>query len=102
LLFEALRSAQSFTDQDYVDLAHFCGLLAESDQEGAIGAAARAVVELLAGESSPVIAEAHHGNMVEHATGLSIYLPARIVSPLYSGLDFAVRHRWDEFLIAFV
>jgi hypothetical protein len=102
LLFKALRSAQSFTDRDYVDLAHFCGLLAGSDQDGTIGAAARAVVELLAGESSPVIAEAHHGTMVQHAAGLSIYLPARTFSPLYSGLDFALQHRWDEFLVAFV
>jgi hypothetical protein len=102
LLFKALRSAQSFSDRDYVDLAHFCGLLAESDKKGAIGAAARAVVELLAGESSPVIAEAHHGTMVKHAAGLSIYLPARIFSPLYSRLDFALQHHWDEFLAAFV
>ena len=102
LLFKALRSAQSFTDRDYVDLAHFCGLLAEYDQEGVIAVAARAVAELLSGESSPVIAEAHHGTNVQHATGLSIYLPTRIFSPLYCGLDFALKHRWDEFLVAFV
>jgi hypothetical protein len=102
LLFKALRSAQSFTDRDYVDLAHFCELLAESDKNGAIGAAARTVSGLLAGESSPVIAEAHHGTMVQQATGLSIYLPTRILSPLYFGLDFAIQHHWDEFLAAFV
>ena len=33
LLFGALRSAQSFTDRDYVDLAHFCHLLAEADPD---------------------------------------------------------------------
>jgi hypothetical protein len=101
LLFKALRSAQSFTDRDYVDLAHFCVLLADSDQEGAVGEAARPVVELMSGQSSPVIAEAHHGTMVQHATGLSIYLPARVFSPLYGDLDFAQEHRWDEFLAAF-
>ena len=102
LLFKALRSAQTFTDRDYVDVAHFCGLLAESDEEGAIGARARAVVERLAGASSPVIAEAHHGTMVKDAAGLSLYLPTRILSPLYSGLDFALEHHWDDFLADFV
>lgn len=102
LLFQALRSAQSFTDRDYVDVAHFCGLLAESDEEGTIGAPARTIVERLAGDSSPVIAEAHHGTMVEDAAGLSIYLPTRVLSPLYSGLDFAQQHHWDDFLADFV
>jgi len=102
LLFQALRSAQSFTDRDYVDLAHFCGLLTESDEEGTIGAPARAIVERLAGESSPVIAEAHHGPQVEDAAGLSIYLPTRVLSPLYSGLDYAQQHHWDDFLADFV
>jgi hypothetical protein len=102
LLFGALRSAQAFTDRDYVDLAHFCSLLADDDPDGGIGLAARRVVNLLEGEATPLVAARQHGPKVGNARGLSIYLPARIVSPLYAGLEFAKRHRWDDFLDAFV
>lgn len=102
LLFGALRSAQSFSDRDYVDLTHFCQLLAEADSDGEVGAAARGVVDLLTGEASPVVATGRHGPEVANAWGLSIYLPARVLSPLYSQLEFAQGYGWDEFLDAFV
>jgi hypothetical protein len=102
LLFFALRSAQTFTDRDYVDLAHFCQLLADADPDSEVGLAAQQVVDLLTGESSPLIAEAHHGSAVDNARGLSIYLPARVLSPLYSQLQFAEKYRWNEFLDAFI
>jgi hypothetical protein len=102
LLFFALRSAQTFTDRDYVDLAHFCQLLAGADASEEVSLAARRVVDRLTGESSPLIAEAHHGSEVDNARGLSIYLPARVLSPLYSQLQFASTYRWDEFLDAFI
>ncbi len=102
IVFNAVRFAQSFSDRDYIDLGHFCQLLAADDVDGAIGAAAQSVVDLLAAETSPVIAEAHHGPEVTDASGLSIYLPTRVVSPLYRDLDFAQNHGWDEFLSSFV
>jgi hypothetical protein len=101
LLFGALRSAQTFTDRDYVDLAHFCQLMAEADS-GDIGSAAQRVVDLLTGETSPLVAEGHHGSAVANARGLSIYLPARILSPLYDQLQFAQQYGWDDFLDAFI
>lgn len=102
LLFGALRSAQSFSDRDYVDLIHFCQLLAEADFGREIGAAAQRVIDLLTGEVSPLVAEGHHGPGVSNARGLSIYLPARVLSPLYSQLEFAQQYGWDEFLDAFI
>lgn len=102
LLFGALRSAQSFTDRDYVDLGHLCRLLAEDDAGGQVGAAAQRVIDLLDGEETPVIAQAWHGARVQNAGGLSIYLPTRTLSPLYGDLDFAQQHRWHAFLQAFV
>jgi hypothetical protein len=102
LLFGALRSAQAFTDRDYVDLLHFCSLLADDDPGGSIGLAARQVVDLLDGEASPLVAAQQHGPGVANARGLSIYLPARVLSPLYAELEFAKNHRWDDFLNAFV
>jgi hypothetical protein len=102
LVFGALRSAQSFSDRDYVDLAHFCQLLAEADARGKMGEAARQVADRLLAESTPIVAKGHHGPGMTNAHGLSIYLPVRTFSPLYSQLEFAQRYSWDEFLDAFV
>jgi hypothetical protein len=102
LIFGALRSAQSFSDRDYLDLVHFCQLLARDDVDGKIGVAARQVTDLLFGETSPLIAEGHHGPEVANAHGLSIYLPTRTLSPLYGQLQFAQEHAWDEFLDFFI
>ena len=101
LIFSALRSTQRFSDHDYVDLAHFCRLLTSYDPDGEIGKAARLVTNLLDGKESPVIAEGHHGANVENSHGISIYLPARNLSPLYHRLEFAQQHAWGEFLKAF-
>jgi len=101
-LFGALRLAQSFSDRDYVDLAHFCQILANDKGNNPVRAAAQEVADLLSDKNSLVIAEAHHGPGVSRATGLSIYLPTRTLSPLYSRLDFAREKEWDEFLSAFV
>jgi hypothetical protein len=98
IIFRALRYAQSFTDRDYVDLANFCQHLALDDAGGEIGAAALQVADSLRGEESPIVAEGHHGPEVRDATGLSIYLPSRVYSPLYDRLDFARQFAWDEFL----
>lgn len=102
LLFGALRYAQSFTDRDYVDLAHLCRLLVQGGAETGVNEAAQHVIDLLTGNASPIIAEAHHGPGVDNATGLSIYFPVRVLSPLYSDLDFARECQWDDFLDAFV
>lgn len=102
LLFGALRSAQSFSDRDYVDLTHFCQLLAETDSDGEVSTAARGVVDLMTGEASPLAAAGRYGPEVANARGLSIYLPTRTFSPLYSQLEFAQRYEWDEFLDALV
>ena len=101
LIFSALRSTQRFSDRDYVDLAHFCQVLTSYDADGAIGKAARLVTNLLGSKASPVIAEGHHGPNVTNSHGMSIYLPARNLSPLYHRLEFAQHHAWDEFLTAF-
>jgi hypothetical protein len=104
LVFSALRQAQSFSDRDYVDLLHFCRLLAEQDTENSTGihSAAQEVVEILEHPASPIVSAGQHGPGMFQAHGLSIYLPARTFSSLYEQLDFAQEHQWDEFLQAFV
>jgi hypothetical protein len=98
-IFNALRGAQTFYDNDYIDLADFCRQLGEGLQDGSPEHhAADELVDLLAGTSSPVLSAHCQGRSLKRATGLSIYLPTRPVSPLYDRLDFAQDARWAEFL----
>lgn len=97
-LFLALRSAQSFKDRDYLDLTHFCELLAQSNAHAELASASQVVVDLLSDQNSPVIAKRSHGPGMSHANGLSIYLPVRILSPLYKELEFAKHCPWNTFL----
>ena len=101
-IFQALRYAQSFSDRDYLDLGHFCQVLSEGDQQGELGFVANNVLQVILGEKSPVLATRSRGSTMQHATGLSIYLPARVLSPLYNHLDFAKDNLWDEFLGKFI
>jgi len=101
ILFGALRAAESFTDPDYIDLMHFCQLLNETDPTSAVGKTADRVCKLLSNPDSPILASAHNGPGVENASGISIYLTTRLISPLYAGLLFAADCAWDEFLLAF-
>lgn len=98
----ALYEAQKFADRDYVDLPHLCQLLAAQNPETAVASAAWGVVNLLkrSGTDSPLVAEGHSGPGMRFASGISIYLPERGVSPLYERLEFAKEHRWDQFLQA--
>jgi len=102
LISLALYDVQKFTDRDYVDLAHFCGLLAEQDPGTTIASAAQGALDRIQcdRDTSPLVAEGHSGPGMRHANGISIYLPERIFSPLYERLEFAKEHRWDEFLKA--
>lgn len=98
----AQKFAQFFSDPEYYDLAHLCMVLAEEDRDSPVGIAAREVLSILNGANSPLLANGSAGVAVQDAHGLSIYLPGRLVSPLYGRLDFAIQNRWDDFLYAYV
>lgn len=102
LVYAACRSAQKFNDPDYFDLADLCASLKRADPRGEIGRAAQEVQEVLLGAQTPVLASRSHGSPVSRASGLSIYLPARSVSPLYANLDFARDCGWSRFLERFL
>lgn len=80
------------------DIAHFCQELATETADEGTRQASLAVKAAVQPESSTlVIAEAHHGQKVEHCGGTTVYLPPRIlhkVSRYYSELDYAQAHRW--------
>lgn len=98
----AQKFAQVFSDPEYYDLAHLCKLLSEEDQEGEVGSAARGVLAIFNGADSPILAAARNGDPVKNAHGLSIYLPGRILSPLYGRLEFAQQNSWDDFLQTYI
>lgn len=107
-VFIALRSSQSFRDRDYLDLLSFCEQLVESfsgkvdEAQVEIVLAAQAVLDLFSEKPGPILAEAHQGENVKSAHGISIYLPVRSLSPLYDLLSFASDGKWPDFLAALV
>ncbi len=102
LIYAACRSAQKFNDPDYFDLADLCRALVVADAHGTVGTAAQGVVDALLGAGTPVLLSRTHGKQVDKATGLSIYLPSRTLSPLYQNLDFAGASDWSRFLSHFL
>ncbi len=82
----------TFSDEDYIDLAHFAQLLA-NEYTGTANLRALAVdlvTHLMADTpGSPVIAN-YHGQGRPNANGLSIYFPARRYSPFYDRQDFTL------------
>lgn len=101
-LFKSLRQAQTFSDRDYIDLGDFCRQLEQTSTNKSLGKQARMVFQTLSEPDSPVVHQKSHGPSVANTTGLSIYLPTRILSPLYHGLQFAQKTKWGQFLKEFV
>jgi hypothetical protein len=97
----AWRRSLRFFDDSYVDLDHLVSILTRSANFREVRQACRAVQEVIAGERSPIIAEAHTGAGMSRARGLSLYFPPRRnPSVSYRELDFARRTRWADFLDA--
>lgn len=88
----AKQRAQTFRDEDYVDLLDFAQLLA-SEYTGTtnLRSLATDLAEHLSNgrAGSPIVAN-YHGHSRPDAQGLSIYLPARSYSPFYDRQDFAL------------
>jgi hypothetical protein len=99
----AWRRSLRFFDDSYVDLHHLVSNLSRSANRREIRQACRAVQDVIAGDRSPIIAEAHTGPGMQAARGLSIYFPpSRDPSVYYRELDFARRTRWADFLDVFL
>jgi hypothetical protein len=103
-LMPAMREAQRFRDDQFVDLADLAQLLATSGGSEELHRAGAAVAAELdsASPRKAVTASQAVGRGVERAHGLSIYLPLLgTVSPAYHALDFARDCTWASFLDAF-
>jgi hypothetical protein len=98
LLFQVLRKAQKFKDPDYIDLLDLSRILATPSERIEVKRAANDLFQYLQDDCSPILASMAIGESLEKASGLSIYLPSRTLSPLYQNLDFARHTAWSELL----
>ncbi|NOZ28896.1 MAG: hypothetical protein GXP39_12710 [Chloroflexi bacterium] len=99
-LLDAKQSAFAFDDPEYIDLADFLDLFLQGYQGGnaEVAERARALRAHLEPGAGPVIANVAQGpGYAERAHGISIYFPARALSPFYETLDF-VETRWIDLI----
>ena len=101
IIGHAVRRAQKYADADYKDLYDLCRLIVERSQDvPELAQRAQAVMALIVppGSDRFVLSERHEGYLVGRSHGISIYFPARGMSPFYRRLDFASETLWDDML----
>jgi len=114
--------AQSYKDDQFVDLYDFCDLLdvgpttydnptgsvvmRGSRVDADIVKACREVKRILKndknGADSAVLRSCYSGPAVQYSHGLSIYFPWSHVVDSYNNLEFATRTNWKEFLCRYI
>jgi hypothetical protein len=113
--------AQSYKDDQYIDLYDFCDLLDMSNDGSSTAAqtgsvvlrdasvdehiveACRAVKMVLNDGPAPLILKScYSGPAVQHSHGLSVYFPWSNVMESYSDLEFAHDTNWGDFLQHYV
>lgn len=98
-MLQARQAVQDFYRRDYIDLVHFCELLRSF---GAPAPVRTACEHVETAAKAFVIAKGQKGTGLAHSNGISIYFPAKTISPLYSKLDFARNNKWNEMLQAYL
>jgi len=98
-LLDAKQAAFAFDDPEYIDLADFLDLFLQSYRGGdaAIERARELRAHLDPGRGPVVVNVAQGPGYKERAHGISIYFPARELSPFYETLDF-VETRWIDLI----
>lgn len=97
----AANGVQTYADDDFCDLAHFCSLLEnELNDRKMAGGVIEKSRELREAVSKIVIANRFVQSSVKFSHGISIYLPKYRADKRYSDLKMS-RTKWFEFLKAF-
>jgi hypothetical protein len=91
---------QSYEVEDNIDLVDFCSLLAKAGANKTIKTACRNVIKAV--ESGYCLKQGYKGGDMRNSNGVAIYFPLQSVSPLYPGLKFSKKTRWDAFLKAYL
>lgn len=102
LAFSAMRTAQKFSDPDYFDLLDLVKSFSQTTTDQSIKDAAQQMIEHMSQSETPILANEVVGDSVSKASGLSIYYPARTLSPLYQNLLFAKNTHWCEYLTGLI
>ncbi len=85
-----------------IDLMDFCQLLKESSIPATMKSACDPVISAIRWNSGFVISSGYYGAPMRRSNGVAIYFPTRIISPLYSRLDFVKKTGWGTFLKAYI
>ena len=99
---DARNRVQEFEVNDNIDLVNFCTLLKSSGIPATLGKACDGLTNAIKGSSGLVFAAGYNANSMKNSNGLAIYFPTRMVSPLYTRLDFAKKTGWGTFLKSYI
>jgi hypothetical protein len=100
--------AQSYKNEQYVDLWDFCNLLEAGCEVGAVKQACQNVRQVIDGtgiKAGPfVISSKYFGAAFQHSHGVSVFFPWKESPALdeYQKLSFAKDTKWGEFLKTYV
>jgi hypothetical protein len=100
-VIQARSRVQSYYTADYVDLVHLSGLLKDGTADREVRAACSSVIDTLT-KKGVVLSSGYKGSGVNNSHGVSIYFPAKKISPLYGKLDFVKNTNWGSFLKAYI
>jgi hypothetical protein len=104
-VWKAQKKSARFWHNTLWDISHFCQELASATSDSSVKKAAQDVqTALVSGPGRFVIAESHHGDRVKNCAGSTIYfVPPGVltISQYYEDLDYAAKHRWLPFLMAY-
>lgn len=102
-VWAAQRASARFHNNTLWDIDHFCAALAEQAPEAYTVAAAAVRDALAPGPDRLVLASGAAGDKVKSCGGVSVYLLPNVLdlSPFYSEVRFAARHRWLNMLEAY-
>ena len=100
--------AQSYKNEQYVDLWDFCDLLDKGCEVGAVKQACQNVRQVIDGTGSNgrpfVISSKYYGAAFQHSHGVSLYFPWKESPALaeYQKHSFAEDTKWGDFLKTYV
>ncbi|WP_163998466.1 clostripain-related cysteine peptidase [Pyxidicoccus caerfyrddinensis] len=101
---QAMKDTQAFAVTEFIDLGDMIAQLLKQLKKVAPALAEKVASQLAEGPlRSFVVAEAHRGDTMRRATGVSIYCPTprTRISVAYDRLAFARKTRWDDFIAAY-
>jgi hypothetical protein len=94
------QQVQSYEVSDNIDLMDFCKLLVDAGISPAVTTVSQQVIRAI--QDGFVFKQGYKGTEVYNSHGIAIYFPTKAVSPLYNGLEFSKKTKWDEFLAAYL